>query len=110
MKSLKQLKDELSQLEKDGQVKMKPAEKKRLETQIRFVKMCIAYIESKPDPEYLNKEIERLKNRIEKIHSGFHSYHEPHSKYYKEAKKDYLKEMNISKVRSQIKTLSYLLN
>lgn len=110
MKSLKQLKEELSQLEKYGQVKMKPAEKKRHVAQVNFVRLCISYIESKPNPEYLKKEMERLKNRIEKIHSGFRSNYEQDTKYYKEAKKNYLKEMNIAQVRSQIKTLNYLLN
>jgi len=71
MKKLKTITDELKGLIREASAENDPKVKKKLKLRIPFLRMCVMYVESNPSDDFINSEIERINNRIEKISDGF---------------------------------------
>lgn len=95
---------------KDSQDPKEIREKNRLLTRIDFHKFCKHYLLSSPSEDFIQKEIERLTNRINMFHK---EWKEPENLPKKDAKKlllEYEKGMGIPQIRKQITTLNFLIN
>lgn len=77
----------------------------RIKNRIAFLRIVEKYLEESPDELYIGREISRIENRINKIIDAFDptQYADP-----TEPKKEYEKEMGISHLRLQLKTLRFI--
>jgi hypothetical protein len=110
MKTIQEIKNEIRELERTPQGELKSAEFKKILTKIDNLKTLVKYLETNPCEKFIEKEIERLKNRITKTQVGFVSQWEPDTKYYKKERANYLKEMGVPKLRQQLQSLLFLKN
>lgn len=111
MKTLEELKKELSELLVTDTRDWKNLQINRFKKRVQFLKLCISYMESEPTPEFLKKEVSRLKKRSELIEDSFPQYTPPKQfDNQKKLKSFYYKEMGIPKINQQLKTLRFLIN
>ena len=83
---------------------------KKCRTRFSHLKWCKQYIESNPTQAFLEKERDRLSNRINKF---LENYIEPVMANKSEAtkeKKAFEKDMGIPKIRKQLTAINFLLN
>ena len=116
MKTIKELQEELADIKyKIQNEEMKPAVEKRLRKRIPFLKLCVSYLESNPDKAYLKKEVDGIEAKIDSLMSRF-----PIEKYEKQEppltkpeisklRKIHEKEYQIPHMRTQVRTLRFLL-
>lgn len=93
-------------------IKSIKASMKRDKARQAFLKTCLLYINTSPNEDYLKREVERISNRINlllKNYKPLSADRHTNSEVSKH-KKDYEKEMNVSKIRTQLTTLNFLLN
>ena len=112
MKKLKTITDELKELIREASAEKDPKVKKKLKLRIPFLRMCVMYVESNPSDDFINSEIERINNRIEKISDGFEYWKTlPREKEVGDKKllTFYYKEMGVPKLRRQLQALRFLL-
>lgn len=97
-------------LDNDGQ-KMKKMERTKTANRITFLMTTITYLEQDNREEFLLKELERLNKRSQLIHDGYSDW-VPNKYFVKEKDKlaEYLKMMDIPKLKTQIKALRFILN
>ena len=111
MKSLTELKTEINEILTLQMEKMKKRDYKKAVRRLEFLKVCLRYIESGATEEFVNKEIERLTNRI-------NAFRENYDTWLKFTDTDSIKgnkmtfydrEMGITKLRKQISSLRFIL-
>jgi len=87
-------------------------EVKKLKKRITFLKTCMYYMQTEPSMEFLEKEKDRLNNRINMFMETYVPLDS--TKYMKKDlsahKKGFEKEMGIPKIKSQLVTINFLLN
>jgi hypothetical protein len=110
MRTLKEITTELTQLlavANNGH-KRKPAELSRMRKRVQFLTLCKNYLESKPNLEFLEKEQERLENRLSLINEGFDSWKINYKG--KDPLKEYNKMMGVTDVKDKRRAIMFLLN
>jgi uncharacterized protein YicC (UPF0701 family) len=109
MKTEKQLKAEikevLSEIQEADKIPGKEGKKllKKAKQKLAYLKVCLMYIETHPNPEFLKKEKSRISNRIERLRESF----DPTSSPLKRTAWD--KEMGIPKLKTHLSTINFLL-
>ena len=106
-KEVEEINDELTtnKKRKKGEVGfLKPGAVKKLKSRKEYLLTCIAYLNTNPTQEFIEKEKERLMNRNNKIMEGTPSGYGVTRK----AKRDYEKLMDLPKIRLQMKTLQFI--
>jgi len=126
MKTIEQVKKELAELEGSGQgirhtISTAPekisdkAEKqyKKAQKRCAFLHLCVLYLESGPNPDFVQQEKQRLKRHLSIIDGGFDEWckntpcHDDKIKV--ERKPEYNNLMGRAKIASQLKTIEYIL-
>ncbi len=112
MKTINQIKKE----EEDLRVEIDNAnyvrdqkEINRIKKRLDFLKMCRIYLETRPSEQYIQGELTRLNNTIEILDERFPAWSAGRSGGGTELKRQYNAVTDISKLRSQVRTLEYLL-
>ena len=83
---------------------------KRLNKQLRFLKLIKTYLESNPRPEFVQSELETITMRIGRIDEGYLVWAAGRAiTSYKDPKKAYTNEMGLPQLKEQMKTLKYIL-
>ncbi len=125
MKSIEPLKEEVVEILKEIQLNKKrkkgevgyitPGGIKKMKARKEYLDTCIAYLQTNPSPDFIEKEKSRLLNRNNVIMDGLpkektytNSSGFIDSKRWKKAKKEYEKLMELPKVRLQLKTLNFI--
>lgn len=81
----------------------------RTRKKIKLLDICIRYADTKPSEEFVRNEITRLNKRVELIRSSFTGYVSTGNyKNDKELRRFYNKEMGLSRITEQLKTLKFL--
>lgn len=114
MITINKLTEELStlmlRLDNDGP-KMKKMERTKMANRITFLRQTITYLEQDNRQEFLEKELNRLNNRVQLINDGYADWIP--AKWFEKEKdklKEYLKEMGVPKLKTQIKALRFILD
>jgi hypothetical protein len=81
----------------------------KMKKRIEYLKVIRHYLETKPSSDFLNKEIDRVENRINLILSHFSHSEQADQFVVKELKKEYEKEHEIPKLRKQVRALRHIL-
>jgi len=116
MKSIRDIKDEITdQLSIARDPNEKDMKIKRAKNRVAFLRLCISYIESNPDPAFLEKDLARIDNRISKIMSEYKLWqtenHMPKQfKNEKEMLKWYENYQGIPDLRTRARTIRFILN
>jgi len=76
--------------------------KKVIQNKIEFFEFCLRYVETKPRPEFIQSEIERLSARIEKINIECEEFKSKILIAKHKALKDY------TILKKQLKTLNFI--
>lgn len=117
MKSKSDLKKEIEELNAE-RIKglktsppMKTVEMNRILNRVSLLKTCVMYLESNPQEEFIKCEIERVKDRIDKISDGFYHPNKDNMalKDFGKLKKDFEKLYNVPKLKVQLSTLKFIL-
>lgn len=103
-----------SQIEDHYSDRYKITNIRKVKDRRRFVKKCIEYISTNPHEEFLQKEKDRLSNRINLFRAQYKEPDEEHlaNMTGREASKlriAYEKEMGLPKLRKHLRTINYLL-
>lgn len=116
MKSIKQLQQEMAniQVQISTEDDLSTPAINKLKKRYSFLKLCIMYLEEKPTIEFLDKEKDRLTNRVNLINAGY----EPDKRLIASGLKkeeqaehsDYNKLMGMPKLKEQLKSISFLLS
>lgn len=118
MKTIDELKKEIEEIRKpyleNGKLKFNPSEKtkKKINTRIRYIQECIRYLETNLREEFIEEEINRLKNTIEVFNNRFDEWNKntlPAEREFEDPRTYYEKVNNYTHIKSQIKTLKYIL-
>lgn len=108
MKDVKTLLSEIEQLKSTDFSQLKKGQVKKIYQQISFLQTCVAYLESKPNLEYLKKEAQRLSNIVSNITSGQSNYigKNPDRRKWRQ---EYFSEVGMPKLKTHLKTVKFLL-
>lgn len=111
MKSLKELKIEIDEILTLQMKKMEEKDYKKAVRRLEFLKVCLRYIESGATEEFVNKEIERLTNRIGAFRDNYDTWLGFTDTDSIKGNKltFYEKEMGVPKLRKQISSLRFIL-
>jgi|SRR6478736_383541 len=84
---------------------LKPAQISRRKNRIEYLKTIKSYLETNPNLDYIDLQIDKIENRIALLSNSFDrsQYKDPH-----EAFKKYEKEMGIPELRKQVRTLRFI--
>src|SRR5688500_15982893 len=107
MRSLLDVKTEIATLRDDCKDVNKLYKRDRMKKRIWFVTLVQNYFKSSPDELYLDREISRIENRINKIIDSF-AYNPDIEDSEKKQKRAFEKEMGIPHLRVQMRTLRYI--
>lgn len=113
MKTIHQIRKEIDSILSLDRSDMKKREHNRHSKRVILLNSCLMYLETKPDEEFINKEIARLTKRIDAITAGqpnFEGMAIRNIPAEKELIKSYLKEYKVPELSEQLKTLNYLLS
>lgn len=83
---------------------------KKLKIEYDFLNVCKLYLETEPTEEFIKKEKKRLENRLQLISEGYKHDERQTLKDQKKDRKDYDKLMGVSKIKSQLKAIYFLLS
>jgi hypothetical protein len=115
MKTEKQLKTEIKEVLSEIQEADKFSKRgkkliKKAKQKLTYLKTCLAYIETHPSPEFIQKEIERLSNRINLLDTQYDEWKNlPRKDVIKgNLKTFYLKKVDVPHLKNQIKTLKFI--
>ncbi len=127
MKTLSAINEEIKSLESEAAgikvdlnsgKKMLTAESNRLKKRftaigkrVSFLRMCARYLETQPSTEFLQKEENRLKTRLELIDGEFKKkFGSVFYKVSKEDKKEFYKAWDTTTIKSHLKNIQFLIN
>lgn len=82
---------------------------KRAKKKIQLLNTCRMYLQSKPDKEFVEKEIKRLENRINLISAEFVEPQKADKKTVTKLRKSHEAEYGVSHLRTQLRTLRIIL-
>jgi predicted nuclease with TOPRIM domain len=107
MKKLKDIKTEMELLmaTNGGNESSINAARKRLQ----FLSVCKNYLETKPTEDFLLQEKERIKKRISLLEEWFPAY-KGISTDQRKWRAEYNKETGVGTLKTQLKTINFLLN
>lgn len=112
MKSTEQIQNEIDELRVQIGAAKTDRQNKKISDKIAELKGLKLYIESKPSETFIKSEIERIEKSIERVidPENFKIWRrsQDHSDQAK-LKTQYNKELGLSTLKSQLKTLNYLL-
>lgn len=108
MITLSEIKKELKDLIHADIKDLKNSEMTRRKSRIEFLKSCQRYMEFKPSPEFIEKDLARIENRINLIMADFVDPKNADKKTLSKIKKKYETENGIPHLRVQARTLRYL--
>jgi hypothetical protein len=106
MITLREVKEEIRIITSTDTTDMKKGKVTAMNKRLQFLNSMQLYLEKNPSEKFVKAELERMKKRLLLLNKGFVC---DAGKMDKEAKKVYDKSVNISGIRTQIKTLNYLL-
>jgi hypothetical protein len=86
-----------------------PRELSSARKRITFLNTCKAYLKDMPSEDFLRKERDRINNRVKLISEGYDYWKSCQMKG-KNSIDDYNKEMGVSDLMLQLKTIYFLLN
>ena len=116
MKSIKKIEQEMDSIQVEistNSVYYKETDINRMKKRYIFLKMCYMYIESSPTDDFLNKEKDRLLNKINLINAGYEPNMKLIERGLKKEEQDehkfYNKIMNVSKFKEQLKCINFLI-
>lgn len=112
MKTVTELKQDISDIKYQIQNEdMKPAAEKRLRKRIPFLNMCIAYIESNPDPAFVKGELVKVQAKIDLRMNMFSlaGIDEMDRPSVTKLRKAHEKTYEVPHLREQVKALKFLL-
>ena len=117
MKTAKQVKKEVENCKKEIEELMQytdkksVAQRKRLRAKLPRLKEYLMYLETNPAKDYVQKECDRLQNRIDEIFKLYKPL--PESSFRKSEitahKKSFEKTWNVTKIRKQLAAINYIL-
>jgi hypothetical protein len=105
MKNIKYMKEEISRIEmefRDGFADKR--EESKITKQLDFLRTCIRYLETNPNPEFLFKEQCRLSDLVEYIKKT-----EIEKEYTKEREAEFGEDMGFTLANKQISVINFLL-
>lgn len=115
MRTIKEVSGEIKNLRKyalksksDGDEK----ESKKAIREVNFLKNVLWYLETSPREEFLKSELIKLTKRVDNINEHYANWlknDKPPSVLPEKAKSFYAKEMGVPLLKSQIKTITYIL-
>ena len=113
MKTAKFLQNEIAKLfAKCHDPLTEDKEVKKIKKRIIFLKVCMYYVQSNPSQDFLEKERDRIINRVNMFLENYVPLNP--EKYMKKDisshKKKFEKEMDIPKLRTQLTTINFILN
>lgn len=114
MKTIPELKKEISDLEEKGKSKslFTPNEYKKMGKECEFLRSCLLYLETNPREDFLKSSLNSLLEKKQKIKDGFVEYqkYRPYDgKNESGQKAEYNSLMQVTTLYSQIRTLQYIL-
>ncbi len=116
MKSIRELQQEMDNIQVEISTNMKAyteVQVNRMKKRFAFLGMCRAYLESLPTEDFLNKEKDRLNNKINLINAGYVPNQKlldaGLNKQEQEEHKEYNKLMNMAKWKGQLKAIKFLI-
>jgi len=78
---------------------------------MKFLNMCLLYIESNSRKEFIESQLSEIESRIENIGSHYEEWKVGRNlTKYRDPYKAYLSEMNLSHFKAQLKTLKFILD
>lgn len=114
MKSIESLQTEVNELlaldrnelskTKSGVTQLRKARKR-----VPFLNQCLQYLESSPEESFIKKEIARIEKIIQNVSDRFVAAGYKDLTAEKKARKEFLKEYGIPKMKEQLKTLKFIL-
>lgn len=116
MKSIKQIQDEMNsiQVEISTGKDLSDTMINRLKKRYSFMVMCKMYLESNPTVEFLDKEKDRLSNRVNLINAGYEPNQrliEANLRKEEQAEhNDYNKIMGLKLVKDQLQSIKFILS
>lgn len=114
MKNINQLKQEIKQLENISSAEiaeMKPAVYKRHLKKMELLRHLVKYLETNPTKDFIEKDTTRLETVIsaKMLEFPVDDYHKLAKKEVDKLRKEHESKYGIGKLRTQLKTLRYLL-
>jgi hypothetical protein len=113
MKTIKDVKEEIADLVKEGNSlrkglvdKSKEKRLKQLSVRVAHLAQCVLFLEHNPTEEYCKSAIQKLLNKIELISSSYIPYGGDVPK----RRKEFETKMGVPAMKEQLKVLKYLLN
>lgn len=112
LKELQQYDSILNQPSDDAIYNNAKKETKRINKRLEFIKTIEMYLQTNPTEEFVQKEFDRLTNRLRAIREKEPKYpeNEAYVPYWKQQVAAYNKTMGVSDVQMKLSTLKYLLN
>lgn len=79
---------------------------------LEMMRICEAYLETNPNEDFIKSSLEKVKQRLAKINSGFGDWltSNDFDGTLKQKKDHYNKEFETKKIKIQINALTYILN
>jgi hypothetical protein len=109
MKTTKEIDQGITYLTKEA-LKAEPKLRLRIESKIRFCRLCKAYIETNPRPEFIAEQKEQVLKKIKSIENTFEEWKIGRClSTYKDVYATYLSQMGVPDLKSQLRMLDYLL-
>ena len=110
MKSLQYINAQINNLQTEGLRTREKKVKNRIKKQLSFLRKVRNYLESKPTEEFLNKQLLELESKLALINKGYLLWSNWQDNKEKATWSKYNKETGASKIKIQIKTISFILN
>jgi len=115
MKTKESIQNEISALQSKGANKslFTPSEYKALGRRVEFLRTVLNYLQSEPRMEFIEKQKADLENKLKLIDDGFKKFIDFRPKDNKDTKQvisEYESQMGVKHIKSQLKTLNYILN
>ena len=111
MKTLNEVTQELDDLLKSIKKDSSEREIKSAKSRAQFLRMCIKYLETCPREEFIRKQLNEAKHRVELIPTHFESWKTGKVlTQFKDPYAAYCTQMGLSTLKIQVVTLEYLLN
>lgn len=97
--------------ETDVLTEKQKARKTRLTNEVVYLRKVVLHLETGPTKEFIENEVNRLENRLRKIEEHYISPSGRLStKQLSEYRKGFEKQWGIDKIKTQLKTLNFILN
>lgn len=113
MKTLQQVKDRIEEILNEYSTLRRNGKNlpQKTKMEYEFLQPLWLYLETNPRPEFLEKEKNRIWTRIELIEKSYSPLSDEYPDLAKKKhKSDYIKGMDVAKLKAELKVINYLLN